>query len=47
MSDPFTDGTTGEKVQVFSHISAEEKASLIATNLVAQHIIDLHNASNI
>jgi len=42
MSEPFTDWATGEKVQGFSHLSSVEKDMLLATNLVATHIRELH-----
>jgi len=42
MAEPFTDWTTGEKVQGFSHLPSKEKEMLLATNLVAAHIRQLH-----
>jgi len=42
MARSFTDCVSGEKVQGFSHLSSEEKQKLLATNLVATHIRELH-----
>jgi len=42
MDNSFTDWLTGETVQGFSHLTSEEKDKLLATNLVAAHIRELH-----